>query len=75
MRENYSKSTQIAITVCKFSKIFGGEHAPEPLYFYLFLEQLQICSVEKKTLEKNVEIMPTLLKFVATPLAIFSAIT
>ena len=39
---------------------FSGEHAPEPLYLYLFLNQLQIRSAEKKTLEKNVEITPPL---------------
>ena len=28
--ENYSKSTKIAITACKFSKIFPGEDAIRP---------------------------------------------
>ena len=40
---------------------------------FVFLNQLQICSVEKNTLEKNVEIEnydPLLLKFLALPQAI-----
>ena len=57
--ENYSKSTKAAITACKFSKIFPGEHTPHPLELFLSLNQLQISSAEKKTLEKNVEIMPS----------------
>ena len=28
--ENDSKSTEIAITACKFAKIFPGQHAPGP---------------------------------------------
>ena len=31
---------------------------PEPLELFLFLNQLQICSAKKYTLEKNVKIMP-----------------
>ena len=56
-------------------KNFSGEHAPKPLYLYFFLNQLQICFAEKKTLKKNVEIMPPLLKFLAAPLTVFIAIT
>ena len=41
---------------------------PDPLDPFLFLNQLQTNSAEKNTLEKNVEIMAPLLKFLATPL-------
>ena len=30
LRENYSKSTKMAITACKFSKIFQGSMPPDP---------------------------------------------
>ena len=44
---------------------------PDPLKLFLFLNQLQICSAEKNTLEKNMEIMAyPVLKFLATPLVI-----
>ena len=67
--ETYSKSTKIAITACKF---FSREHAPwTPLKLFLFLNQLQIFSAVKNTLEKNVEIMPPpLLKFLVTPMQV-----
>ena len=39
---------------------------PDPLRPFLFLGQLQIISAEKNTLEKYVEIMAPLLKFLAT---------
>ena len=67
--ENYSKSTKIAITVCKFSKLFRGSMPPTHNLF-LFLNQLEISCAEKKNAGKNVEIMPPLplLKFLATPL-------
>ena len=70
--KNYSKSTKIAITACKFSKI-SGEHAPDPLQLFLFLNQLQICSVAKKIRLKNVEIVappPTSFKFLVTSLSV-----
>ena len=41
---------------------------PDPLELSLLLNQLQICSAGKITLEKNVEIMPSLLKFLPAPL-------
>ena len=56
--ENYSKSTKIAITACKFSKNFQGACPPNPPRAFLFFNQLQISSAEKKTLKKNVETMP-----------------
>ena len=50
--ENYSKSTKIAITACKFSK-FSGEPCPRTLLKpFLFLNQLQISSAEKIRLKK-----------------------
>ena len=54
MRENFSKSTKITITACKFSKIFRGSTPLEP---FLFFNQLQISFAEKKNPWKNVEIM------------------
>ena len=53
LRENYLKSTKITIAACKFSNFSPGEHTPgagtllsrKPL---LCLNQLQICSAEKK---------------------------
>ena len=68
LRENYSKSTKIAITACKFSKISGEACPRTHLELFLFLNQLQTSSAEKNTLEKNVEIMASFLKFLATPL-------
>ena len=75
MLENYSKSTKIAITVCKFSKIFRGSMPPNLYIFTCFSITFKFVLSKKKTLEKNVEIMPPPIKFLATPLAIFSAIT
>ena len=65
--ENYSKSTKIAITAGKFSKIFRGACPPDPLQLFLFFNQLQISSAEKKKLKKCGNYAP-LLKFLATPL-------
>ena len=56
--ENYSKGTKIAITVCKFLKIFPGEDAPGPPELFLFLNQLSICSAKTIMPKKKVEIMP-----------------
>ena len=49
---------------------------PVPPELFVFLNQLQICSAEKNTLEKNVEIMAPLLKFLATllPLCLHACI-
>ena len=52
LTENYSKSTKIAITACKFSKIFRGSVPPDSLELFLILNQLQISSAEKKTQKK-----------------------
>ena len=66
--ENYSKSTKIASIPCKFS----GEACPRtPRELFLYFNQLQISSVEKKTLEKsgNYALPPfPLSQFLATPL-------
>ena len=64
------KSTKIAITACKFSKISRGSMPPDPLEPFLFLNQLQISSAEKIRLTENVEIRPPLFKFLATPLPV-----
>ena len=53
LRENYSKSIQIAITACKFSKFFRGSMPPDPLESFLCLNQLQISCAEKNTLKKT----------------------
>ena len=67
--ENCSKSTEIAITACKISKLSRGSMPPNPLELFLFLNQLQTCSAGKNTLEKIVEIMPPpFLIFLAAPL-------
>ena len=55
--ENYAKSTKIANTARNFKKIFRGSMPPDPPEPFLFLNQLQISSAEKNTLEKDAEIM------------------
>ena len=49
LRENYTKSTKIAIAACKFSKNFRGSMPPNPLEPFLFFNQLQISSAKKNT--------------------------
>ena len=73
----YFKSTKIAITGCRFSKIFQGSMPPDPLELFLFLNQLQICSAEKNLhLKKRWKLWPPLLsKFLATPLVHSDCIT
>ena len=53
------KALILAITACKFSKIFRGSICPRtPLEHFLYLNQFQTCSAEKKnTLKKNVVII------------------
>ena len=70
LRENYSKSTKIAITACKFSKFFRASVPPDSLEPFLLLIQFQLCSAKKIHLKKNVKIMPPLFKFLATPLQV-----
>ena len=53
LSENHLKSTKITITACKFSKIFRGSMSPNPLEPFLCLNELQISSAEKNTLEKS----------------------
>ena len=49
-------------------KNFSGEHAPGPPRTFLdFLISFKLVLPKKKTLEKIVEIMPLLSKFLATP--------
>ena len=40
LREDYTKSTKIAITACKFSKLFRGSMPSDPLEPFLRLNQL-----------------------------------
>ena len=47
------KSTKIAITACKFSKLFRGSMPPDPLQPFLFLNQLYSSSAELKDDQKN----------------------
>ena len=68
LRENYSKSTKIAITACKISKISRGSMPPDPLESLLFLNLFRFGSAEKNTLEKNEEIVPSFFIFFATPM-------
>ena len=56
--EIYSKRTKIAITACKFSKIFGGASPRNPLELFLFLNQLQISSTKKLRLKKSENYAP-----------------
>ena len=48
LAENYSKSTKIAIRSCTFFKHFPGSMPPDPLEPFLFLNELQISSADKK---------------------------
>ena len=53
--ENYSKSTKMTITVCKFSKIFRGSNGVFVSFLFLLLKLLKwlkIYSAEKTMLEK-----------------------
>ena len=61
--EIYSKSTKMAITACKFSKIYRGSMPPDPLKPFVFLNQLQISSAEKLRLKKMWKLWPSPLKF------------
>ena len=54
--ENYDASTKIAITASKFSKIFRVACLRTPLKSFLFLNQLQTSSAEKKSLEKMLKL-------------------
>ena len=68
--ENYSKSTKIAITACKFSKIFRKSMPPDlPRDFFVSESASNQFWRKTNTLEKNVEIRaPSLLQFLAAPL-------
>ena len=65
LRENYSKSTKIAIAACKF---FRASMPPDPQEPFLFLNQLQISSARKEIRFKKVWKLWKLLKLLATPL-------
>ena len=67
--ENYSKSTKIAITACKFSKFLRDSMPLDPHKIFLVFQLASTLFGQKNRLEKNVEIMPPpFLKFLATPL-------
>ena len=66
--ENYPENTKIAIAACKFSKFFRGACPRIPLQLFLFLNQLQISSAEKKKLKKCGNYGPPFSKCFATPL-------
>ena len=73
--EIYSKSTKTASTACTFSNVFRRTCPQTSLVTFLLLNQLQICSVKKNnTLERNVEIMASALKFLAWPAIMFRLI-
>ena len=50
------KAIKMAITVCKFSKIFRRSMSPDPPRVLLLLKLLVINSAGKSTLEKSDEI-------------------
>ena len=58
LARNYSKSTKIAITACKLKKNFREAYPRTPLEPFSFLNQLQISSAEKNTLEKMWKLCP-----------------
>ena len=68
LTENYSKSTKIAITSCKFSKIFRGSMPPDPSRAFLVSQSASNLFCRKKIrLKKCGSYGPSLLKFLATP--------
>ena len=58
LSENYSKITKIAITACKFSKIFRRACLRTPLELFLVFQSALNLFCRKKNTRKNVEIMP-----------------
>ena len=68
--ENCPKSTEMAITVCKFSKIFMGACPRTPLESFLLLKLLELNSAEKKTMLEIVTKFdsPSLKNFLNMPL-------
>ena len=69
LRENYSKSTKLGITACKFSKFFRVACPQTPLELFLFLNQLQISFAEKNYACRRSRIYGfPFLKFLATQL-------
>ena len=57
LRENYLKSTEIAITACKFSKIFREGMPPDPPRVFHPSKSASSYFYRKNTLAKNAEIM------------------
>ena len=69
VRVRFDSLTKIAVTACKFSKIFRGSMAPDPLELFLSLNQLQISSAENNTIDKKIgNYAPPPLRYLATPL-------
>ena len=63
LRENYSRSTKMAITECKLSQFFRGSMHPDPPGAFLVSQSASNQFCQNNTLEKNVEIMlPTSFK-------------
>ena len=52
LAENYSKSTKIAITPCKFSEFFRGSMPPDPLRAFCVSQSVLNLFCRKNALEK-----------------------
>ena len=65
LRKNYSKSTKIGITACKFSKNFRGSMPPD---LSCFSFSFKLILPKKNAWKKSGNYTPSLLKFLATPL-------
>ena len=57
LRENYSKTTEIAVTACKISKFFRENMPPYLPRAVLVSQSASNLFCQKNTLEINVEIM------------------
>ena len=67
LAENYSKSTKMTITACKFSKFFWGSMPPDLPRAFFVLQSVLNLFCRKNALEKCGKSWP-LLKFLTTPL-------
>ena len=75
--KSYSKSTNIAITTCKFSKFFRGSMPPDhPRAFLVFkLASNLFCQKKKKYAQKLWKLCPPLLKFLSTSLLEYTVLS
>ena len=68
LAENYSKSTKISISACKFSKFFRGSVPPDPPRAFFVSQSILNLFCRKNALEKCGKSWPPLWKFLTTPL-------